>query len=163
MAINEQASVDYYNKQPGIRMGGGVLIFNEGGELLLVKPSYRNTWAWPGGGSDPGESPRAVALRECKEEIGLCPEPLYPAFVNYIPPQEDGSLDKLQFAFRTDPVPSEFIREVRPQPNEIEAIRFVPVTALGNYMKEYRVRAVQTYLDFYDGNDMLYMEDGVLA
>jgi 8-oxo-dGTP pyrophosphatase MutT (NUDIX family) len=67
--IDERSSVAYDNSQPGIHAGGGVLIFTQRGDLLIVKPNYRNTWAWPGCGWQPGESPQATAIRECREEI----------------------------------------------------------------------------------------------
>lgn len=160
--VNEQASVGYYNSQPGILTGGGVLIFNQDNDLLLVKPSYRNTWAWPGGGWDPGESPKATVVRECREEIGVCPVPLLPAFVNYIPPREDGSLDVVHFVFTTHPVENDFLDSLTLQADEIEDIKFVPKAEWGNYMKEYRVRAVETYLQHKIGGAMLYLEDGLL-
>jgi 8-oxo-dGTP diphosphatase len=158
--IDERASVGYYNSRPGIHAGGGVLIFNDHGDLLLVKPSYRNTWAWPGGGWEPGESPLDVAIRECQEEIGVCPSPLYPAFVNYIPPRADGSDDILHFVFTTDPVDGSFMDQVTVRQSEIDSVHFAPAADLRNYMKEYRVRAVLTYLDHRTGNAMLYLEDG---
>jgi 8-oxo-dGTP pyrophosphatase MutT (NUDIX family) len=160
--IDETKSIDYYNRQPGIRTGGGVLIFNRSGDLLLVKPNYRNTWAWPGGGWDPGESPMQVATRECTEEIGRCPTPLLPAFINYIPPRDDGSLDVVHFVFTAELVDDDFINTLRPQDDEIDDIRFVPIPKLKDYMKPYRVRAVQTYLQHRVANAMLYLEDGLL-
>jgi 8-oxo-dGTP pyrophosphatase MutT (NUDIX family) len=40
-------------------------------QVLLVKPRGRKSWALPGGGLKPLESPWAAALREVKEETGL--------------------------------------------------------------------------------------------
>ena len=48
------------------------------------------------------------------------------------------------------------------QQSEIESARFVPISNLGDYMKEYRVRAVLAYLDHRMDNAMLYLEDGRL-
>jgi 8-oxo-dGTP diphosphatase len=39
--------------------------------VLLVKPRGGKSWALPGGGLKPFESPWAAALREVKEETGL--------------------------------------------------------------------------------------------
>jgi len=40
-------------------------------QVLLVKPRGRKSWALPGGGLKPFESPWAGVLREVKEETGL--------------------------------------------------------------------------------------------
>ncbi|HEY4160554.1 MAG TPA: NUDIX hydrolase [Candidatus Saccharimonadales bacterium] len=160
--VDESKSVDFYNNLPGIRTGGGVLIFNTSEELLLVKPNYRNTWAWPGGGWEEGETPLATAIRECEEEIGVRLTHLTPAFVNYIPPRPDGSKDVLHFVFAADPVADDFLNQVTAQADEIEAVKFVPISELGNYMKQYRVVAVNTYLKHKESGSLLYLEDGRL-
>jgi ADP-ribose pyrophosphatase YjhB (NUDIX family) len=41
------------------------------GEVLVVRTSYRRLWDLPGGGIRLGETARAAALRELREEIGL--------------------------------------------------------------------------------------------
>lgn len=48
------------------------------GRLLLVLVRHRRCWELPGGGIDPGESPREAAVRELWEETGqrLPPERL---------------------------------------------------------------------------------------
>lgn len=160
--INEASQVAFYNSRPAIRTGSGVLIFNQRGELLIVKPTYRNTWAWPGGGCDPGESPGTAAERECREEIGVCP-PLTPAFVNYVPPQPNGALDVLHFVFLADTVLDSFSADLNLPEDEIEMAKFVPVENLGIWMKEYRVRAIDTYLQNRIDGAFLYLEDGLLV
>ena len=47
------------------------LITNEAAEVLLVKPNYRNHWAFPGGYVDAGEFPQEACARELHEELGL--------------------------------------------------------------------------------------------
>jgi len=161
--IDEQQSVDYYNNRPGIRVGGGVLIFNEQHQLLILKPNYRNTWLWPGGGWEPGESPQDVALRECEEEIGIRLTHLEPAFVNYIPPRSDGSKDVIHFVYTTTPVNDGFFKTLVLQKSEIEDAMFVSIAEMDRYMKEYRVRALNTYLKHRVAGAMLYLQDGLLS
>ena len=47
------------------------VVFNEAGEILLVREKADNRWAMPGGWADVGYSPKEVAEKECMEEAGL--------------------------------------------------------------------------------------------
>src|SRR5215203_3253432 len=49
-----------------------VMLFNEAGELLLIRNSYgrRDLFVLPGGGVRPWESPETSARREMREELG---------------------------------------------------------------------------------------------
>ena len=49
---------------PTRRLAAGALIRNERGEMLLVKPNYKDGWILPGGTVEAGE-------REIAEELGL--------------------------------------------------------------------------------------------
>jgi len=53
-------------------VSAGAMIFNELGEVLLVRHTYgvRN-WEIPGGAGEPDESPAQTAVREVLEETGL--------------------------------------------------------------------------------------------
>jgi ADP-ribose pyrophosphatase len=79
-------------RQDHIRLAGGkearldiidhpasvtILPVDEGGDIWFVR-QYRHAAAanlleLPAGTSDPGEDPRACALRECREEVGMSP------------------------------------------------------------------------------------------
>lgn len=50
---------------PRKRVGAGVTIVDEDFRILLVEPTYKDTWEIPGGSVEPGESPREGARREC--------------------------------------------------------------------------------------------------
>ncbi|MET8622636.1 NUDIX hydrolase [Kitasatospora sp. NPDC004669] len=52
-------------------IGSSVLLTDEQGKVLLLKPGYRDQWQFPGGGMDPGEAPAECAARELREETGL--------------------------------------------------------------------------------------------
>ena len=47
------------------------VVFNEKGEILLVREKTDGRWAMPGGWSDVGFSPKEVVVKETKEETGL--------------------------------------------------------------------------------------------
>jgi 8-oxo-dGTP diphosphatase len=161
--VNDVDAAKYYNKRSKKRIGAGVLIFNKRSEVLIVKPNYLEKWLWIGGGVEENETPRAAALRECQEEIGVLPSPVWLGFVNYLPAQPTGQTDMLQFLFTTSPVEDDFIEGLNLQDNEIDDARFVPVNELTSYLHDYRARAVQTYFENKKDTIALYLEDGRLV
>lgn len=52
-------------------VGVKAMIFNAQGEVLLVKHTYMSGWHLPGGGVEPGETPKMAIIREIREETGL--------------------------------------------------------------------------------------------
>lgn len=56
---------------PKKRMAAAVMLFDDEGRLLLVKPCYRDDWLIPGGIVERNEPPWLAARRESSEEIGL--------------------------------------------------------------------------------------------
>jgi ADP-ribose pyrophosphatase YjhB (NUDIX family) len=46
-------------------------VFNDRGQVLLVRHRYQPGWRLPGGGVARGEPPQAAILRELAEEVGL--------------------------------------------------------------------------------------------
>jgi 8-oxo-dGTP pyrophosphatase MutT (NUDIX family) len=57
---------------PRRRITAGALLFNQRGELLIVKPTYRDDECWliPGGRVEENESPMEGCRREIREELG---------------------------------------------------------------------------------------------
>ncbi|THA75685.1 NUDIX domain-containing protein [Streptomyces sp. A0642] len=52
-------------------VAAGVLLFDEHDRVLLVDPTYKPGWEFPGGVVEPGEAPAQAGIREVAEEIGL--------------------------------------------------------------------------------------------
>ncbi len=61
----------FYASLPTKRVATGVLITDDLDRVLLLQPSYKPTWEIPGGTVAEGESPRAAARRELREELGI--------------------------------------------------------------------------------------------
>ncbi len=62
--------VQYLNPSPA----AGILVFDESGQILLVKRAfepYKGTWVIPSGYIEYDEDVRSTAVRELKEETGL--------------------------------------------------------------------------------------------
>jgi 8-oxo-dGTP pyrophosphatase MutT (NUDIX family) len=52
-------------------VAAGVLLFDEDDRVLLVDPTYKPGWEFPGGVVEPGEAPAQAGIREVAEELGL--------------------------------------------------------------------------------------------
>ncbi|GAA2919891.1 MULTISPECIES: NUDIX hydrolase [Streptomycetaceae] len=52
-------------------VASGVLLFDEQDRVLLVDPTYKPGWEFPGGVVEPGEAPAEAGIREVAEELGL--------------------------------------------------------------------------------------------
>ncbi|GHH72298.1 ATP/GTP-binding protein [Streptomyces sulfonofaciens] len=52
-------------------LASGVLLFDEQDRVLLVDPTYKAGWEFPGGVVEPGEAPARAGMREVAEETGI--------------------------------------------------------------------------------------------
>lgn len=59
-------------EDPRYRLGVGIMLLNARGEVFVGRRirGADDAWQMPQGGIEPGEPPRAAALRELREEIG---------------------------------------------------------------------------------------------
>ncbi|SFD07630.1 NUDIX hydrolase [Streptomyces aidingensis] len=55
----------------GATVAAGMLLFDDSDRILLVDPTYKPGWEFPGGVVEPGEAPARAAVREVAEELGL--------------------------------------------------------------------------------------------
>nr|WP_055504493.1 NUDIX hydrolase [Nonomuraea pusilla] len=62
---------DFWATVNRVITGAAAYITDERGRALLVKPNYRDHWAFPGGIIDAGEHPAQACAREVAEEVGL--------------------------------------------------------------------------------------------
>ena len=58
------------------RVAAGALFLDDRGRVLLVHPTYKDTWDVPGGYVERGESPAAACQRELKEELRIDRAPI---------------------------------------------------------------------------------------
>ncbi|MGN9810442.1 NUDIX domain-containing protein [Micromonospora sp. BQ11] len=61
----------WYANLPSFYAAAAAFITGPAGEILLVKPTYRDHWAFPGGYVDEGEYPHVACAREISEELGV--------------------------------------------------------------------------------------------
>jgi 8-oxo-dGTP diphosphatase len=116
----------YYKQLPKKQVGTAVLFFNTKGELLVVKPDYKDSWLVPGGSADENESPSHCARRETMEEVGLTIKKLTLVGIYYAPAKNIHT-DSLKFIFDAGTIDETEISKIKIQADEIEKYMFLPL------------------------------------
>src|SRR3954453_1136775 len=71
-------------------VAAGVLVHDEEGRLLMVRPTSKDGWDIPGGYVEPDESPADAARRELREELGVDRQPGRLLVVDWAPRPQEG-------------------------------------------------------------------------
>lgn len=72
-------------------VASGVLLFDEQDRVLLVDPTYKPGWEFPGGVVELGEPPAQAGVREVAEELGITlPSPPRLLVLDWEPPRPPG-------------------------------------------------------------------------
>lgn len=148
---------EYAKLLPKKQVGTAVLFFNSKGEILIVKPDYKEGWLVPGGSCDDNESPPHCALRETKEEIGLTIATLNLVGIYYAPKKEPFT-DSLKFIFNGGVLTDEQISQIKLQTAELEEYTFAsPEKAIPILSPSLR-RSVPECLRAIDERKVVYIE-----
>lgn len=106
-------------------LAAGVLLFDEEDRVLLVDPTYKPGWEFPGGVVEPGEPPARAGVREVAEELGIrlpaLPRLLLLDWEAPVPPGFGG----LRLLFDGGRLPAEQIRDLLLPGSELRGWRFV--------------------------------------
>ncbi|MCX6766329.1 MAG: NUDIX hydrolase [Candidatus Moranbacteria bacterium] len=154
---------DYIKNLPKKRMASGVILLNEAGEILIVKPSYKNYWSVPGGVIDENESPRNAALREVKEEIGLDPKKMKLVCVDYMSPQDSGYSthdENIQFIFYGGVLTGNDIKSIKLAEEEISEYKFVSKEDAIEMVSDRLSNRLRSCFDALEKRDTIYLEGG---
>jgi 8-oxo-dGTP pyrophosphatase MutT (NUDIX family) len=119
--------------------GVKVMLFNEAGELLLIRNSYGRTdlWVLPGGGIHPFEKRAVAAAREVKEEVGCGVRNL--RFLSTHFSKAEGKRDTVHL-FRAEPV-----GEPEADRFEVEEARYFPLDALPDTVSDATLRRIEEH------------------
>ena len=151
-------SKEFYESLPKKRMGCGCLILNEAQEILLLKPTYKDSWEIPGGIVEEDESPRQCCKREVLEELSLKIELTHLLLVDYNPGDENKT-ESLMFVFGVVPFSASKIQSIFLNENEHSEYAFFKVSQLPEEMTESLRRRVSRALELYKTGGTAYFEN----
>lgn len=142
---------------PAIPASAGVLLFDQRGRLLVLKPTYKDGWTIPGGVMEnTGESPWQAARREVAEECGLVVTRGRLVCVDTRPARGDRPLG-LRFLFHCGRLDQACVDSIVVQAEEVSAHRFVEIPeALTLLRPPVRRRVAASW----DSDRCLYLQDG---
>lgn len=134
------------------RVAAGALFVDGEGRVLLVHPTYKDTWDIPGGYVERGESPAAACRRELNEELGLDREPKRLISVDWAPSESEG--DKLLFLFDCGHLDAE---QIIFDGEELDRWAWVEPAHLDQYVLDRIARRIRSAL----AADSSYLEHGL--
>ncbi|MEU6281589.1 NUDIX domain-containing protein [Streptomyces sp. NPDC047028] len=142
-------------------LAAGVLLFDEQDRVLLVDPTYKAGWEFPGGVVERGEAPARAGMREVAEETGIrlreVPRLLVVDWERPVPPGY-GGLRLLFDGGRLDPAAAG--RVLLPGP-ELRDWRFVTEQEAAGMLPPVRYERLRWALRARERGAALYLEAGV--
>jgi 8-oxo-dGTP diphosphatase len=125
----ETAPPDSVYEVPRIPASAGALIFDRGGRLLVLKPTYKSGWTVPGGQMEAdGETPWEACRREVHEECGLVVDDGRLVCVDFLRPRP-GKPGGMRFLFDCGALDDGALAGIVIQEDEISDYRFEDLPA----------------------------------
>ncbi|WP_250293824.1 NUDIX hydrolase [Streptomyces atroolivaceus] len=142
-------------------VASGVLLFDEQDRVLLVDPTYKPGWEFPGGVVEPGEAPAQAGIREVAEELGLrldrMPELLVVDWEAPKPPAYGG----LRFLFDGGRLRGEEAARLLLPGSELRGWRFVTEEEASGMLPPTRFERLRWALRARERSTVLNLEAGV--
>ncbi|WP_369372295.1 NUDIX domain-containing protein [Promicromonospora sp. Populi] len=149
---------EYIQGLPRKRMAAGVLLRDASNKIVLVEPTYKDTWEIPGGVIEADESPWLAAERELHEELGLVRRDMPVLVVDYVPLAPDGMPEGLLWIFDGGVLSDAECKELRGADDEVKSVKLLSIDEAQVLTKEslaLRLRvAIKTALEAQAANAM---------
>ncbi|MEU0520859.1 NUDIX hydrolase [Streptosporangium sp. NPDC006007] len=138
-----------------------LLITDEAGRVLLVRPTYKDDgWEFPGGAVDDGETPWEGAVREIKEELGIAPL-ASPALLcaDWMRPHDDEP-GGFRLVFDGGVMTQRELEAIQLPPEELSEWKLVDPTDADAFLPSVRVRRLHACVSARRTGRTAYLEDG---
>lgn len=131
------------------------LITDEHGNVLIVKPSYKEGWIFPGGFVEEGESPSGAFRREMQAEIGIdIKEPVRLLSVDY----RGHSEEYIMFIFDGGIFTAETISSIKLPPRLLD-FKFVTPEEAMTLLRANSARRLMPTLEARNRTGIAYLEN----
>jgi len=148
----------YQQTLPKKRISAGCLFLDENKHLLVVNPTYKDTWEIPGGVVEANESPRDAAKREIFEEIGLDCNLIRLLGVDYSGETKKRT-ESLQFIFLGPILTPDMIASITLAQDELSEYRILPPEKGLKLLNKKLRRRVRHCLKIINRQETLYLEE----
>ncbi len=140
-------------------MAAGILVRNTVGEALIVTPTYKPDLEIPGGVIEALESPKACALRETQEELGL----EIPIGRLLVLDYRSANIDEsLQFIFDGGVLTDTQIAQIKLPEAELSNYQFVARADLARVLIQRKAQRLEMAFKALETNQTLYLEFGFI-
>ncbi|MDX9970314.1 MAG: NUDIX hydrolase [Candidatus Gracilibacteria bacterium] len=137
--------------------GTGAYLFDKQGNLLIVKPTYKDGWSVPGGVIEENESPLSCINREIFEELGIEIKIKKLLILDY---RIDPDIESYQFIFTGETISETHKQQIQLQESELSEIKFLPINEAKLLLREsHKNRLTSLNGDF---ETFRYMENRII-
>ncbi|WP_327046398.1 NUDIX hydrolase [Microbispora sp. NBC_01189] len=152
---------DEYRRSPARHpSASALLITDEASRALLVRPTYKDGWEFPGGAVDPGETPWEAAVREAGEELGItCRMPPVLLCADWMRPRGH-DLGGFRLVFDGGVMTAGELAEIRLPVEELSDWTLADPADAAVYLPPERVRRLRAAVDARATGRVAYLEDG---
>ncbi|MFF3557880.1 NUDIX domain-containing protein [Streptomyces tsukubensis] len=142
-------------------LAAGVLLFDDQDRVLLVDPTYKPGWEFPGGVVEPGEAPARAGMREVTEELGITLDRVPGLLVvDWEPPRPPG-YGGLRLLFDGGRLDSADAARIRLPGQELRCWRFVAEREAAQLLPPNRYERLRWALRARERGVVLNLEAGV--
>jgi 8-oxo-dGTP pyrophosphatase MutT (NUDIX family) len=148
----------WYAQLAAFHAAASVLLTDEDGRVLLVKPNYRDHWLIPGGYVDQHENPHKALARELHEELGLKINPGPLLVIDWASPAGNRPRPIIAFLFDGGQASSD---DIQLNPDELDSFGFFESDRCRELLPPSIAPRIDAALEARASSTTVYLADGV--
>lgn len=152
---------EYYANLPRKITSSGAIFLNTKKEILILKPSYKDHWIFPGGTVEADESPLQACAREVKEEMYL--DNIDFKFIGIVFSFANNSSvqkvpEHIQFGFYGGVLSDKEIDKIKLDHDEIIDYKFINLKDTHKYLSPHGIYALPKIIKAIETKQPIYIE-----